>query len=71
MKRIRMVLETDALKLLFFGFATALSVWPFLPERNIISFRTVLLFFFVGWAALVVLLFLMAFIYGRHEVPED
>jgi hypothetical protein len=64
MEKIREVFETEVFRLLLFIFMTLLSVWPFLADEKILSFRRVFLFLFVGWAVLIILLFLLSLVWG-------
>jgi hypothetical protein len=66
MKRIRTVFEAEIFRLLLFVLMTAMSVWPFLADEKALSFRRIFIFFFVGWAVLIALLFLMSIILGRE-----
>lgn len=64
MEKIREVFETEVFRLLLFIFMTLLSVWPFLADEKVLSFRKVVLILFVGWAVLITVLFLISVILG-------
>ncbi len=66
MKRLRTVFEAEIFRLLLFVFMTVMSVWPFLADEKSLSFRRIFIFFFVGWAVLIALLFLISSILGRE-----
>lgn len=65
MEKIQQVLGTEIFRLLLFIFMTLLTVWPFLADEKILSFRRVFLFLFIGWTVLIILLFLLSLVWGR------
>ena len=64
MEKVRAVFETEVFRSLLFTFMTLLSVWPFLTDEKVLSFRKIFLFLFVGWAVLITFLFLISVILG-------